>query len=154
VADKRALTPSEAAELVVPNRDEIRESLVGAENRLKELLLSRMQTARQKFQDLSQRRAFRLPLERIRDLERRTDDWADRLHRAARQRLLFSQKQAEAAAARLEGLSPLNVLARGYSLTRNEAGKVIRNAAQVQPGDRLETLVHQGKIVSRVEEVG
>jgi exodeoxyribonuclease VII large subunit len=151
VADKRALTPSEAAELVVPNREEILESLLGAETRLKELLLNRLQMARQRFADLCQRRAFRLPLDRIRELERRLDDWGERLNRAVKQRLLLSRKQVEGVAAQLESLSPLNVLARGYSLTRNELGKVIREASQLQVGERLETLVAKGRIVSRVE---
>jgi exodeoxyribonuclease VII large subunit len=153
VADRRALTPSEAAELVVPNREEMLEGLISAEARLKELLLYRLQSARQRFTDLCQRRAFRLPLERIRELDHHLDDWGERLQRAARQRVVDAQKQVEAVAGRLEGLSPLNVLARGYSLTRTESGKVICEASQVQVGDRLETLVHKGRIVSRVEVV-
>jgi exodeoxyribonuclease VII large subunit len=57
-------------------------------------------------------------------------------------------------AARLETLSPLNVLSRGYSLTRREADQVIvRHAEQVLPGDRLMTDVQHGRILSRVEEV-
>ena len=56
------------------------------------------------------------------------------------------------ASARLESLSPLNVLARGYSLTRVEQSpSLLRSPAQVQPGDRLITIVEQGRIVSRVE---
>ena len=66
-----------------------------------------------------------------------------------------SDNQALAAlAARLEALSPLNVLARGYSLTRTDARPaLVRSADQVQPGDRLITTVHRGQIVSRVESV-
>jgi exodeoxyribonuclease VII large subunit len=60
----------------------------------------------------------------------------------------------EAMAARLESLSPLNVLARGYSLTRTEADPaLIRSAEQVRPGDRLVTVLHRGRIVSRVEAI-
>ena len=55
-------------------------------------------------------------------------------------------------AARLETLSPLNVLGRGYSLTRKENQEIVRDASQVCPGERLETLVHKGRIISRVEE--
>lgn len=152
VADQRALTPSEAAERVVPNREEILDGLVHTETRLKELLLNRLQNAWQRWQDLSQRRAFRLPLDRIRELERRTDEWGERLNRAARQRLLSCQQRLEATATHLESLSPLNVLARGYSLTRNEAGHVIRAAEQVQTGERVETLLQKGKLICRVEE--
>jgi exodeoxyribonuclease VII large subunit len=152
VADCRAETPTAAAIRAVPSRLEQMELLSKREDRLHELLHSRLQAARQRLDELAQRRAFRLPLERVRDLERRLDDWDERLTRAVRQRVQQTQERAAALAARLETLSPLNVLGRGYSLTRNEAGQLIRDAAQVQPGDRLVTLLHQGRLVSRVEE--
>jgi exodeoxyribonuclease VII large subunit len=152
VADRRALTPSEAAELVVPNREELWEAVAALQTRLRELVLGRLQAARQRWQDLAQRRAFRLPLERVRDLERRLDDWAARLQRGGRERLLKARQATEALAARLETLSPLNVLARGYSLTRTEAGQLLQEANQVRPGDRLLTQLRHGRVVSRVEE--
>ncbi len=151
VADRRALTPSEAAELVVPSRSELADDLRAVETRLRDLMLTRLRQGRQRWQDLADRPAFRLPLDRVRDLERRLDDWGDRLRRAARQRVAQVRRAVESAAARLETLSPLNVLARGYSLTRTEAGNVVRQPQQVKPGDRLVTLVEHGRIVSRVE---
>ena len=87
VADCRALTPSEAAERVVPHCEEIRESLRDVEEKLRTRLTQRLDNARTRLQDLAQRRSFRLPLEGIRERERRLDDWADRLQRAIRQRL-------------------------------------------------------------------
>jgi exodeoxyribonuclease VII large subunit len=153
VADKRALTPSEAAELVVPNRLELLEGLTGIADRLRELMTKRLQNAQQRCQDMAQRRAFRLPLERVRELERRLDEWGERLHRAVRQRLQRATQTVSATAARLESLSPLNVLGRGYSLTRSESGQVVRSAEQVRPGNRLVTLLQKGRVVSRVEEV-
>jgi exodeoxyribonuclease VII large subunit len=153
VADKRALTPSEGAELVVPNCEEMLEQLFGAETRLKELLLSRLQSARQKWQALAERRAFRLPLERVHESERQVDDLAEQLQRVAQRRIVQDWKRVEALAAQLESLSPLNVLARGYSLTRGEKdGRLIRNADQVVVGERVVTLLHQGKFTSRIEE--
>ena len=83
--------------------------------------------------------------------ERRLDDWEDRLHRALRQKVRLAQQKVEALAGQLEGLSPLNVLSRGYSLTRNESGQVIRHPEQVHPGERLRTLTEGGEILSRVE---
>jgi exodeoxyribonuclease VII large subunit len=153
VADRRALTPSEGAEIVVPNREEMLEQLFGAETRLKELLLYRLDASRQRWQTLAERRAFRLPLERVHESERRVDDWADRLHRAALRRVQHGRQQVEALAGQLESLSPLNVLARGYSLTRRENDtRLVKNADQVQVGDRIVTQLEQGRIVSRVEE--
>lgn len=154
VADRRALTPSEAAELVVPRRAEQQEVVEGIRSRMRDLLMNRVVQARQRLDDLDGRRVFRFPLERLREQERRLDDWSERLRRAAQQRLLQARTVLEARAGRLETLSPLNVLARGYSLTCKETdGTVIRAPEQVRPGDRVVSRVQHGRIVSRVEEI-
>jgi exodeoxyribonuclease VII large subunit len=81
------------------------------------------------------------------------DEFADRFQRGMKQRLVQIRERIEAQAARLETLSPLNVLARGYSLTRREADEVVvRSPEQVRPGDVLLTRVQHGQIRSRVEE--
>jgi exodeoxyribonuclease VII large subunit len=152
VADRRALTPSEAAELATPHRDELLAGLYDLEGKLRALLLRRFELARGRVADLAGRRAFRLPMERIRDQERRLDDWTERLGRAVRQQLARARERVAGQAARLESLSPLNVLSRGYSLTRREADEaVVRDPDQVRPGDRLVTSVQHGRIFSRVE---
>jgi exodeoxyribonuclease VII large subunit len=102
--------------------------------------------------ELAARRCFRQPLERVREQERRLDEWAERLGRAARQRLESARQRLAAVAGQLETLSPLNVLARGYSLTQTEAGEVVRRPGQVRPGERLRTRVSGGELVSRVEQ--
>jgi exodeoxyribonuclease VII large subunit len=153
VADCRALTPSEAAERVVPDQAELLETVRGLESQLRGALLQRLELAYGRLRDLAQRRAFRLPLERVRDHEQRLDGWAERINRAVRQHILRARQRLDAGAARLETLSPLNVLSRGYSLTRTEAGQVVvRSSDQVRPGERLVTMVAHGRIVSRVEE--
>jgi exodeoxyribonuclease VII large subunit len=153
VADCRALTPSEAAEKVTPNQPEMLEGLRGLHGQLRTLLVQRLELARSRLRDLAQRRAFRLPLERIHDGDRRLDDWTDRFRRALRQQVERKRDHLAAQAARLEAVSPLNVLARGYSLTRSEKDQtVVRNADQVHPGDRLVTYLQHGRLVSRVEE--
>lgn len=154
VADFRALTPSQAAIAVVPDVTELWRGLLEFEARLRGALLGRLEQAKQRIDDLAGRHAFRVPLERVRDREQRLDDWGERLSRAAKQRLGLARERLEANAGRLESLSPLNVLSRGYSLTRREADRtVVRDAEQVRPGERLMTTVQRGTIVSRVEEV-
>ena len=154
VADLRALTPTDAATKVVPDRREILDALRQAETRLRDRLLRKLDAARNRLDDLGRRRCFRVPLERVREAERRLDDWGERLQRAVRQRLVSGRQRLEAQTARLESLSPLNVLGRGYSLTRREADRVvIRTSDQVRPGDRVVTLVRHGRIISRVEEL-
>ncbi len=152
VADVRALTPTEAAERVTPNQAELLDWLRGLEGRLRALLLRALELARARLDHLSTRPCFRNPLERIRDEERRLDDWDERLRRTLRARLERSRQQLEAQAARLEALSPLKVLGRGYSLTRRvDDLSVVRSAGHAQPGDWLVTMLPDGRIVSRVE---
>ncbi len=153
VADLRALTPSDGAARVVPSREELLELVVGIETRLKELLLNRLHLARQKCQALAERRVFRQPLERIHDAEHRVDDLGQRLHRAIERRVELGRQKVEAVAGQLDSLSPLNVLARGYSLTRGEKDRqLLRDASEVEVGDRIVTRLHKGRIVSKVEK--
>lgn len=152
VADCRALTPSEAAERCVPSREELADGLRGLEGQMRSLLLRRLELTKARLNDLAGRRCFRLPLEQVREQERLLDDLGERVRRAGRQRLFQLRERLDAQAARLETLSPLNVLGRGYSLTRREADKlVVRSPDQVRPGDRIMTYVQHGQILSRVE---
>lgn len=154
VADVRALTPSQAATTVVPDRFEWLQGLADLEQRLRAGLLQQIDLRRRRLEDLGSRRAFRLPVERVRDLEQRLDDWGERLQRAARQRVGQAGDRLAASAAQLETLSPLNVLRRGYTLTRREPDQsMVRSVAQVREGDLLRTLVAGGSVVSRVEAV-
>jgi exodeoxyribonuclease VII large subunit len=152
VADCRASTPTHAASLVVQDCKEILAGLRAIETQLRNRVSNRLTLARQRLDDLAGRRVLRLPLERIRTHEQRLDEWSERLGRVARQRLDRSRERLQALAARLETLSPLNVLGRGYSLTRRESDQsLIRSSDQVRPGERLVTLVERGRIISRVE---
>jgi exodeoxyribonuclease VII large subunit len=152
VADRRAATPSEAAEIAVPDRQEMLQGLMGAENRLGELLRRRLLRSQQSLEDQSTRRPFRFPLERIHDFDQRLDGWLDRLVRSMSQQMAQARQRVQAKTAQLESLSPLNVLARGYSLTRRETDStVVRDAKEVRPGDRIVTRVHNGIFISRVE---
>jgi exodeoxyribonuclease VII large subunit len=152
VADCRALTPSEAAERVVPDRNELFASLQTTEDRFRSLLVHRLETLGRRLAELSGRRCFRTPLDPIRERERRLDEWMERLERAMRQQIGRASESLRAQTARLESLSPLNVLGRGYSVTRRQADlAVLRSPEQVRPGELLVTWVQHGRIISRVE---
>jgi exodeoxyribonuclease VII large subunit len=153
VADVRALTPSEAAEKVVPDRTAVLDWLAGLETRFRTDLRRRLDAAQARLAELADRPCFRRPLERIRQEEERLDEYSERLQRALQRRANQLRDQLESMAARLESLSPLNVLARGYSLTRKEGEiALLHEAAQVQPGERVVTRLQRGVIVSRVEQ--
>jgi exodeoxyribonuclease VII large subunit len=68
-----------------------------------------------------------------------------------RSRLVRFRSRIDGAAGRLNALSPLNILERGYSLVFDEEGKLVKDAAQVQPGERIRARLHRGEIRARVE---
>jgi exodeoxyribonuclease VII large subunit len=155
VADVRALTPSEAAELVVPHFDEVRAELLALQAHLVQALRGQAATARAQLEALSSRRVLTRPAERLHELARRVDELEGRLRRAVSARFQFARQQLTAAGATLEALSPLKVLERGYSATRLvPSGVVVRSSSQARPGDLIETLLQSGRLKSRVEEIG
>ena len=129
VADVRALTPSEAGEIAVPDVREVMQSLDRLGGRLAQAGQGRIDLARQKLERFKDRLS--------RGLERFLNDRRNRLGRLA---------------GALEALSPLSVLSRGYSVTLKADGrKLVRSAADVNPGDLIETILNEGRIISRVE---
>jgi len=151
-ADVRALTPSEAAELVAPEAAELAAGLRQYQQRLNAALRSRASTARSRLDALARHHAFRRPYQHVHDLARRIDELELRSGRAIRTHLKHAREQVDASAAQLESLSPLAVLGRGYSLTlRTDDGHVIRDAAELQPGQQITTRFGKGQAVSRVE---
>jgi exodeoxyribonuclease VII large subunit len=154
-ADVRALTPSEAAERVVPAEEELVATLRRQEQRLATCLRGRALSARTGLEALAARRVFRRPQERINLLARRVDELQSRLARSTSGRLERTRALVLAKAAHLESLSPLAVLARGYSLTqRADDGRLVTSAAGVAIGERLLTRLAQGEVTSRVEGLG
>ncbi len=154
VADVRALTPSEAAELVVPSADEIRAALDSQKQRLIAALRTRALDARARLDSLAQHRAFRQPFERVHELARQVDDLEMRATRAIGNQLTRAQDRLAAAAGRLESLSPLAVLGRGYSVTQLSAtGEVLADTANVSIGDGLTTRLARGVVASKVTEI-
>jgi len=119
---------------------------------LQDLLMSKYQTQKQRLQLLAQRRVFQFPLERLHDQERQMDDWQERLQRAMQVRLKEGRSRVEALAGQLASLSPLNVLARGYSLTRSiPARQVVRSIQQVEVGQVVEILLPDGRLQAQVQ---
>jgi exodeoxyribonuclease VII large subunit len=152
VADVRALTPSEAAELIVPHHEAVRAELARLRQHLAQALVSRAATARARLDALATRRVLTRPVERLHDLARQTDELELRARRAIANRVKLVRQQLAAASGRLDALSPLKVLERGYSVTRLvPSGQVLRSVDQAHPGDQIETLLQSGRLVSRVD---
>jgi exodeoxyribonuclease VII large subunit len=154
VADVRALTPSEAAELVAPAAEELIADLRQVQRRLAAGLRSRAAASRSRLDALARHVVFRRPLQRVFDLGRRLDELGARSLRAVRGRVRSARQQTETAGGRLESLSPLAVLARGYSLTQRTAdGRLIRAADELSPGQQITSRFARGQALSRVERV-
>jgi exodeoxyribonuclease VII large subunit len=154
VADLRAATPSHAAEALTPDHAQELLGLLELRGRLDDAVRHRIAVARERLDGLADRPALRRPLERVREQERRLDDLGERLRRAARLKGERAAERLAGLAGRLESLSPLNVLRRGYSLTRTEdQPALVRDAAQLQVGERLRTTLARGQVISRIEEV-
>lgn len=150
VADVRALTPTDAAEKVVPKQADLLAWLRDAEQRLAVSLTGRWRAARQQLDLLANRPVLARPLDLVQERAQRLDELQQRLSGPIERRLERARAQCEQLAGKLETLSPLGVLRRGYSLTLS-AGQVVTDAAGIESGDLLETRLASGRVFSRVE---
>ena len=153
VADVRALTPSEAAELLAPAAEEVLITLKRQERRLLTALRNRALAGRARLESVAGRRVFRRPFERVQLEARRIDELEARATRAARKRLEQVRQSLEHLGNRLESLSPLAVLGRGYSITQRASDRqVIRNAADLVQGEQIVTRFEAGTVLSEVRK--
>ena len=146
VADMRAATPSNAAELSVPDVNDVRDSLRLAETRLRQAMSRELKALRQRHNELSSKRVMQSPKNYIDDKRLLIDHSQNKLL-AAMQRNIFknSEKYARLAAA-LDAMSPLKVLGRGYAIARKADGKVIKKASDVTPGDSVTVRLQKDEI--------
>ena len=151
VADVRALTPSEAAERVIPSADELTSRLATFQRRIVSMLRAKAAAARRHVEQLGRSRVLRNPRALVYDLSRRLDELDSQAIRAVRRRLKSSRDKIASLASRADALSPLAVLGRGYSMTTREDGTLIHSHDQVQPGDRVMTRLSDGRLRSVVE---
>jgi exodeoxyribonuclease VII large subunit len=129
---------------------ELLEHIRVRQRRLHGLLMAKYQASQQRLNYLVQRRVLRQPLERLREQERRLDDWEGRLARATQASAERLRHRLDTLTAKLESLSPLNVLARGYSLTQTLDKQVIRSVEQTQVGDLVEIVLADGRLQAEV----
>jgi exodeoxyribonuclease VII large subunit len=150
VADVRALTPSEAAELAVPSAQELLAQIALLQRQLTKGLHNRVSSARMHLHRLSSRPVLAKPLSRLRLLSRRLEDLDEAATRSLRRRQSRLREKLASLSARLETLSPLATLTRGYSVTTREDGSIVRDVQDVAANDILMTQVARGKITGRV----
>ena len=152
VADVRAATPSAAAELVVPRLDEVEATMEDCRSRLANALRAKAEQARRLLDSVLRSHGFMAPLDRVRQWQQRLDDVAQRMVLSASRQMGSKRERLATVSGQMESLSPLKVLARGYSITtRGGSPEIVKDAATVRPGESIATQLRRGRLISRVE---
>lgn len=152
-ADMRALTPTEAGEIIAPNRDELLIQLEGVQNRLRSLVANQWERAERQLASLVDRPILVEPERLLERPSQRLDDIFRDMDLAIDQKLEALQNALVQKAQVLEALSPLAVLARGYSLTVDEqSGRLVTSVQNIVRGQTLRTKLSSGEIRSTVLE--
>jgi exodeoxyribonuclease VII large subunit len=153
-ADVRALTPSEAAERVAPAAEEISARMRGYQQRLRHAAHRRVMLLRARYEGIAGQRAFWRPFDLVQDRSRRLDALLTYGTAAVRRLLRDGQNRVATMAGKIESLSPLAVLARGYTITQDAKSRtVIRRSADLRVGQSIVTRFASGEAVSKVESV-
>jgi exodeoxyribonuclease VII large subunit len=154
VADARAATPSEAAELVFPEVADLTARLTENRGRLDLAVNARLRSVRERIEALGKTYALAQPVEALRRHSQRLDELEERALAALGRRVDGARERVGRVAGHLEAVSPLAVLSRGYSITTREDDRApVVEAATVAAGDRIVTRLHAGRIVSEVREI-
>ena len=151
VADLRAATPSNAAELAVPDQADVRETLNGYRSRFEHALRRQLAEGANRLKDLSGRKVLASPTAYLDFKRMELDRLQGRIVTVSEGWLASRRQQFGQTAAALDAMSPLKVLARGYAVATNEKGAIIRNTADVVNGEKLRLRVTDGLIPCRVE---
>ncbi|HEY3076194.1 MAG TPA: exodeoxyribonuclease VII large subunit [Burkholderiales bacterium] len=149
-ADRRAPTPTAAAELATPARAELLARLADCVRCLSREMRRRLEYAAQALDGCAKRLVH--PAQRLRNAGQSLVQLRTRLALALGHRVHRCTAQLERLQASLAGLDPTAVLARGYSITRNAAGEVLRDAARAREGERIFTTLARGSIQSKVKK--
>ena len=151
VADKRALTPSEAGELVVPRKDLLVEKIEKFKARLLQSLTGKLRLSKEKLVRIANSYAMRQPFDRLNRWQQKLDEFTQRLNLNITHALYAEREKLSGIAGKLESLSPLNVLKRGYTITtRLEDNKSLRDIKNLSKGGKIKTNLSKGSVISEI----
>lgn len=156
VADLRAATPSNAAELAVPDQDALRQNLDSQSSAMATALNRQLKAARQHLNVLSASPALQSPVSYLNQKRKNLELLQNRLISAENQSVSRRKQHYISLISKLDAMSPLKVLTRGYAMAQTEDGSVIRSVQQVRSGDNITVSLSDGKIHATVtgEEYG
>ena len=150
VADLRAPTPSAAAELAVPDQMALQRGLDLLRQRLNQGVTRLIQKRRRELQRIIQSRVFLLPQQPLQIRRQDLDMLTERMVRTLRQDLILKREHYLKLIGKLDALSPLATLQRGYAIAQKEDGAFVRRATQVEVGDRLKLILAGGRLSCQV----
>lgn len=153
VADYRAPTPSAAAEIVTANRVDLEERLRDYESRMRNVMKNFLESQREFLKNILSSYAFKQPLLLIDQFSQRLDELIRQMQNYLKSAVTQKSQSFQTVCGRLHALSPLAILERGYSLTFNEKGQLLKDARSVQVGDALRTKFFKGEVHSKVTKI-
>ena len=152
VADARASTPSNAAEIAVPEQKDLRRRLDTLSARMEQSAQKRVKALRERYEALARSRVLRDPMAFIDDKRLLLDYTQRKLSTLAQAQTAKRAQRFASLAASLDALSPLKVLGRGYAVARDENGTILRAAEEASVGEMIEVLLGQGSLMCTVDE--
>lgn len=145
-ADLRAPTPSAAAEIAVPSQLELISRIMVDKNRIANAMIKRLQEEKKRLENLK----VKNPKERIQDEYIRIDNLEKQAEKNFKIKLLYEKERLGTLTSKLDALSPLKVMARGYAIALDDEGNVIKNAADMEPDMEFDLKLHDGEKRCRV----
>lgn len=153
VADARASTPSNAAEIAVPDMTEEREALYSCGIRASQAMDRRLKQLRTELEQFRSRRVLQDASAYLDDRRIELDHLRDKLISAMENEVARKKHNQVALAASLDAMSPLRVLTRGYTMATNESGEIVWRTADLTPGDRLRLRLSDGSAAVTVDSI-
>ena len=151
VADLRAPTPSAAAELVVPSQEELKDKFNNVYGRLYSCAGRILEKNRLRLRLLTEKPVLKTPERSLDERRLYLDGLYNRFENAYKNILKEKEQALKLNASKLDGLSPLSALSRGFSVTKDEGGRVVKSVEQVKKGDKISVVVSDGEIRASVE---
>ena len=152
VADVRAATPSNAAEIAVPDQDALRQTLDTMSEAMVNAMNRRIKAAQQHLKVLSDSPALRSPEGYLLQRKKALELLKNRLLAAQNQQLNAKTRRFVALTAKLDAMSPLKVLSRGYAMTQLTDGQIVRSVHDVAPGDQIRVTLEDGHFFASVTD--
>ena len=150
VADLRAATPSNAAELAVPDRESLSQTLDAMSTAMASALNRQLRSARQHLNVLSRSAALQSPTGYLEQRRQSLSGLKTRLVSAQRQNISLKKHRYVALTSKLDAMSPLKVLTRGYAITQKDDGTMLRSVSQVSAGDSIQIRLQDGALNARI----